>query len=244
MILQNNTILITGGTSGIGRELVAQFYNLDNKIIVASSNIEKLEQLKIDFPKISTIVCDLGSKLSVLALIQRCTAEFLDINIIINNAGIQCNYKWLEDDTSYEKIEKEIIVNFQSPMQLIHALLPTLLLQPNAAIVNVSSGLAFAPKRSAPIYCATKAAMHIATKALRYQLETTSIKVFEIIPPLVDTSMTAGRGKGKISPKTLVDEFLNNFKRDKYESNIGKTKLLRLIQRISPKLAERILKNG
>ncbi|MOA50814.1 putative oxidoreductase [compost metagenome] len=104
--------------------------------------------------------------------------------------------------------------------------------------------MAFAPKQSAPVYCATKSALHTATQALRYQLESTPIKVFEIIPALVETPMTAGRGKGKISPKQLVDEFMKNYKDDKFEINIGKVKLLRLIKRISPKLADRMLKNS
>lgn len=129
-------------------------------------------------------------------------------------------------------------------MQIIYGLLPILTTKQNSAIINVSSGLAFAPKKSAPIYCATKSAIHIGTKAIRYQLENFNVKVFEIIPPFVDTAMTKGRGKGKITPKRLVDEFLRNFKNDKLESNIGKTKFLRFIQRIFPKIADKILKNG
>lgn len=244
MQTNKNTILITGGTSGIGLELVGQFYQLDNKVIVVSSNQDNLEKLKIRFPNISILTCDLGDSLSVLKLIDKCFALYSDINIIINNAGIQNNYSWTDEKEGYKKIENEIRVNFISPMQIIYGLLPILTTKQSSAIINVSSGLAFAPKKSAPIYCATKSAIHNATKALRYQLELTTVKVFEIIPPLIDTPMTEGRGKGKISPKQLVDEFMNNFKRDKFESNIGKTKLLRFIQRISPKIADNILKNG
>lgn len=244
MQISRNVILITGGTSGIGLELVQQFYNLDNKLIVTSSNHENLDKLKIKFPHISTLTCDLGDSLSVRKLVDQCLTQYSDINIIINNAGIQNNYTWTVEKDGYKKIENEIQINLTSPMQIIYGLLPILTTKPNSAIVNVSSGLAFAPKKSAPIYCATKSAIHNCTKALRYQLETTTVKVFEIIPPLVDTAMTKGRGKGKISPKQLVDEFIGNFKGDKFESNIGKTKLLRFIQRISPKLADNILKNG
>jgi len=162
---------------------------------------------------------------------------------VINNAGISNNYTWTDEKDGYNKIANEICVNFTSPMQIIYGLLPILTTKNNSAIVNVSSGLAFAPKKSAPIYCATKSAIHNGTKALRYQIENTTVKVFEIIPPLVDTAMTEGRGKGKITPKQLVDEFIRNFKNDKFEINIGKTKLLRFIQRISPKIADNILKN-
>jgi uncharacterized oxidoreductase len=244
MQTNKNAILITGGTSGIGLELVRQFYDLKNQLIVTSSSQANLIKLKMKFPAISTIVCDLGDNQSVRNLVDRCLEEYPDINIIINNAGIQNNYNWTEEKEGWIKIENEIQVNFTSPMQIIYGLLPLLTNKQSSAIVNISSGLAFAPKKSAPIYCATKAAIHNGTKALRYQLESTNVKVFEIIPPLVDTAMTEGRGKGKISPKELVDEFMNNFKNNKFESNIGKTKLLRMIQRIVPKVADNILKNG
>lgn len=244
MNLGENIIVLTGGTSGIGLELLKQFYALNNKIIVTSTRQSKLDDLKHKFPKISTLVCDLGDEKSVRELIAVCREKHRDINILINNAGIQNNYDWLTEENGFSKIENEIRVNFTSPMQLINGLLPILSENKNAAIINVSSGLAFAPKRSAPIYCATKAAIHNATKALRYQLENSEVKMFEIIPPLVETPMTEGRGKGKITPKQLVDEFMRNFKRNRLESNIGKTKLLRLIQRISPKMADNILKNG
>jgi uncharacterized oxidoreductase len=122
--------------------------------------------------------------------------------------------------------------------------LPVLLRNENSAIVNVSSGLAISPKKSAPVYCATKAAIHNFTKAFRYQMEGTNVKVFEILPPIVETPMTEGRGKNKISSEELVNEFMNDFKKNKEESYIGKSKLLKFINRISPKLSDRILKNG
>jgi short-subunit dehydrogenase involved in D-alanine esterification of teichoic acids len=244
MNINNNVILITGGTSGIGLELVRQLYEFDNKLIVTSSNQDNLEKLKVNFPNISTLICDLRDILSVRKFVDTCLNEYSDINIVINNAGIQNNYIWTEEKNGFEKIENEIQINFASPMQIIYGLLPILTTKQSSAIINVSSGLAFAPKKSAPIYCATKSAIHNGTKSLRYQLEKTSVKVFEIIPPLVDTPMTEGRGKGKISTIQLVDEFINNFKKDKFESNIGKTKLLRYLQRISPILADNILKNG
>lgn len=114
----------------------------------------------------------------------------------------------------------------------------------NAAIINVSSGLGLVPKASAPVYCATKAGMHIFTKALRYQLESTNVKVFEIIPPVVDTDMTRGRGRDKISPEQLVEEFWGNFKKDMYEIPIGKIKLLKTINRFFPGIADNIMKKA
>jgi short-subunit dehydrogenase involved in D-alanine esterification of teichoic acids len=244
MNLKNNVILLTGGTSGIGLELSRQFLALGNEIIAVSGNAENLTKLQKDFPQIQTIVCDLGNENSVKDLLENCRRNFRNINIIINNAGVQHRGFWENERNDFDKISWEITVNFTSPMQIIYGLLPILLEKNEAAIVNVSSGLAFAPKKDAPIYCGTKAAVHNTTKALRYQLENTSVKVFEIIPPLVDTPMTKGRGAGKISTNDLVDEFIRDFANDKFESNIGKVKILRIVQRISPKLVEIILKRA
>lgn len=243
MEVSNNTILLTGGTSGIGLELLRQFYASGNKLVVASRNPEKLNKLHTEFPKVSTVVCDLADPKSVRKLLEHCLNTYPEINILINNAGIQYNYNLLDEEDGFHKIAREIRVNFTSPMQLTYGLLPQLHTKEKAAIINVSSALAFHPKKSAPVYCASKAALHNVSKSLRYQLKGTTVKVFEIIPPLVDTPMTEGRGNGKLSPKQLVDEFMQNFKRDRYESNIGKAKMLRWIGRIYPRLADRILRN-
>jgi len=243
MKLNNNTILLTGGTSGIGFGLLRRFYQLDNKIIVTSSNEKNLAGVKSQFSNIATIVCDLSNSYSVKQLIDKCQLNHKDINVIINNAGIQYNYLWVDEKDGYNKISTEICVNFTSPMQIVYRLLNLLTTKQHSAIVNVSSGLALAPKMSAPIYCATKSAIHTATKALRYQLEDTSVKVFEIIPPPVDTAMSKEHKKGKITTEQVVDEFLKNFRDDNFESNIGKIKFFRIIQRISPKLADNMKKN-
>ena len=154
--------------------------------------------------------------------------------------GIQYNTNFLEETYSLHNIENEISINLISPLKIISSLLPVLQNNSNSAIVNVSSGLAIVPKAKSAVYCGTKAAIHIFSKSLRYQLDT--VKVFEIIPPLVDTEMTKGRGKGKISPQRLVEEFIKAFKKNKYEVNIHKVKLLRIINRISPKIADNIMK--
>jgi uncharacterized oxidoreductase len=125
-------------------------------------------------------------------------------------------------------------------------LLPLLARQPSAALVNVTSGLALAPKRSAPVYCATKAAVRSFTRALRYQCEDggLAVRVIEAIPPLVDTPMTAGRGRGKLSPERCAAEILAGVRRGAAEIPIGRTRLLRGLQRLSPALAYRIMRDG
>ena len=242
MKLSNNKILITGATEGIGRALTLRFLSLDNMVIAVGRNKEKLKELGDMDKRIIPFECDVAKLSDLENLSLFIENEHRDLNILINNAGIQYNYHFAEEVHLIHKIEHEINVNLMAPLKLIALLLPLLKQNENAAIVNVSSGLALVPKMQAPVYCGTKAGIHIFSKALRYQLE--KVKVFEIIPPLVDTSMTKGRGGGKITTDQLVNEFLMAFAKNKFEVSIGKVWLLKLVNRISPALAERIMKNG
>lgn len=242
MNLKENKILITGATSGIGKALTQKFLKHDNKVIAVGRNRAKLDLLAALDKRIIPFKCDISKQQGIDDLVLFIEQEHSDLNILINNAGIQYNYHFTEETGLTNKIEHETRTNFLAPIQLIALLLPTLEMNTNSAVVNVSSGLGLVPKKQAPVYCGTKAGIHIFSKALRYQLENT--KVFEIIPPLVDTAMTKGRGKGKISPEQLADEFMFAFKKNKFEVNIGKVKLLKIINRIAPKLAEGIMKKG
>ena len=241
MRLNNNKILITGATAGIGKALTEKFLELDNKIIAVGRNENSLEDLSKSDERIIPFKCDVSKQDELDRLTLFIESEHPDLNILINNAGIQYNYNFYSDGLqSLTKIENEINTNLFAPIKLILLLLPILKNNNNSAIVNVSSGLAIVPKAQAPVYCGTKAGIHIFSKSLRYQLD--KVKVFEIVPPIVDTAMTEGRGKGKISTQTLVDEFIRAFKKNKYEVNIGKVKLLRIINRISPLIADRIMR--
>ncbi|NOU46982.1 MAG: SDR family NAD(P)-dependent oxidoreductase [Bacteroidales bacterium] len=240
----NNTILITGGSSGIGLALVKKFYGLDNKIIITARNIHKLNEVKEKYPAVEIFQCDLTKPDDLDACIAFIKQKYPTINVLINNAGVQYNYNFKSEPDLTQKIDYEITTNFTSTVKLCAMLLPVMIKNENPAIVTISSGLALSPKKSAPVYCATKAAIHNFTKAFRYQMEETPLKVFEIMPPLVDTAMTEGRGTGKISPEALVEEFFKNFKNDKFESYIGKTKLLRFLKRLAPNFADGLLKNG
>ena len=240
MKLENNKILITGATSGIGKALTERFCKLNNTIIAVGRNKIRLEELKKFDARITSFKCDINNLQEFNQLIAFIRKEHSDLNILINNAGIQYHQNLFEKTYTYHEIEHEISTNFIAPVKFIKALLPVLQNNDNAAIVNVSSGLAIVPKTKSAVYCGTKAAIHIFSKSLRYQLNT--VKVFEIIPPLVATEMTKGRGKGKITPQQLVDEFIKAFSKNKYEVNIYKVKLLRIINRISPKIADYIMK--
>jgi uncharacterized oxidoreductase len=245
MKLNGNKALITGATSGIGRALAIRFMQAGSQVIGVGRTPEKLRELQRQFPALIPYACDLTRREELENLVVFIEQQHPDLNVLINNAAIQYNYSFSDGPADMVfKIEHEIQSNLVVPVKLCALLIPLLQQQPGAAIVNVSTGLALVPKKSAPVYCGSKAGLHIFTQALRYQLEDTGIRVFEIIPPLVDTPMTAGRGKGKISPEQLVDEFVRSFANDHYEINIGKVKLLRAINRLSPALAGRIMKNG
>ncbi|MEM6522716.1 MAG: SDR family NAD(P)-dependent oxidoreductase [Bacteroidota bacterium] len=242
MNVSNNKVLITGGSSGIGLALAAKLKSLNNYVVVTGRDQSKLDMAASKY-KVDTYRCDLADPNGVKALIKAVKEQHPDINLVINNAGLQYNYDFT-GDVSFDKIEYEVEVNFNVVAKLCSAFLPMLLGDKESAIVNVSSGLAISPKKSAPVYCATKAGVHMFTKALRYQMEGTNVKVFEVLPPLVDTPMTEGRGKGKMTPDAVAEEFIRGFEKNRFEMNIGKVKLLRMIQRISPAIADSILKNN
>lgn len=245
MELENNKIVITGASAGIGKALAKEFLKYKNNMIIAvGRNEKKLKQLSSLTVNIIPIKCDLAdpSQLEELALFIE--QEHHETNILINNAGIQYNYCFEDEQHITNKIRLEIDTNLFAPIALTGLLLPTLKHNHQPAIVNVSSGLVLSPKKQAPVYCGTKSALHIFTKSLRYQLEDSGIRVFEIIPPLVDTEMTKGRGTGKIFPEDLCREFITKFRKNHYEILIGKVKWLKLISRLSPSLADRIMKNG
>ena len=242
MRILKNKIVITGATSGIGKALLEKFLALDNQVIAVGRNKNTLEQLTKTDSRIIPYVCDVSNREALQQLANYIEKEHQDLNLLINNAGMQYNYSFENEPQLLDEIEYEHNVNLLAPLRLIALLLPTLQKNENSAIVNISSALALVPKSQAPVYCGTKAAIHIFSKSLRYQLK--KVKVFEIVPPLVDTKMTEGRGKDKITPQQLVEEFLKAFEKNKYEVNIGKVKLLRWIHRLSPALADRIMKGA
>jgi uncharacterized oxidoreductase len=236
----HHTILITGGTSGIGLEFVKNLY-VENKLIVISKSSSRLKKLQLEYPKVEILECDLSYTQNVKSLIETCHKKFPQINMLINNAGIEFNYDLDNDNEIFDKIEQEIQVNFTSPIILIAGLLPLLKAHHESAIINVSSGLIYGHKKNAVIYSATKSAIHGASISLREQLKETSIKVFEIVPPLTDTPLTKNNTHKKVSTKHLVDEFLKSFEKDKLEINIGIVKYLKLMHSFFPKLTKKII---
>ena len=244
MEVRKNTVFITGGASGIGLAIAKEFLNYENTVIICGRSLEKLEFAKEQYPDIYTIRCDVSNMNEVRQAMEKIETEFGSLNILVNNAGIQHRLDFYEDEGAIEKIDEEIDINFRAVVHLTKLFLPILKKASEAAIVNVSSFLGIVPKKSAPGYCATKAALHAFSKSLRYQLEDTSIKVFEIITPLVDTDMTKDREDDmkKLSPESLAKEVFRKLESDTFEIHPGKTSVVLFLNRLFPSLAEKIAK--
>jgi short-subunit dehydrogenase involved in D-alanine esterification of teichoic acids len=163
--------------------------------------------------------------------------------MLINNAGVQYQYDFSTSEDTLARIDQEIAVNLTALLKLTYLLLPVLMRQPEAAVVNVSSLLGTIPKKSAPVYCATKAAVHAFSKSLRYQLSDTTVKVFEAVPPLVDTEMAQDQAGPKITPEALAQEVLRGIHRDRYEIQVGRAKILIPLYRLIPAVVESTVMN-
>jgi short-subunit dehydrogenase involved in D-alanine esterification of teichoic acids len=244
MRLSENTVLITGGASGIGKALAETFLFHRNTVIVCGRSRDKLDALKAQYPEIHTIHCDVTNSDQVKAMKTEIEISFAGFNVLINNAGIQQSLDFYQDESLLEKIDTEINTNFRAVVYLTGLFMPLLKLQPAASIINISSLLSVIPKKSAPVYCATKAAMHAFSQSLRYQLEKKRIKVFEVITPLVDTNMTKNQktvGK-RIPPDELVQEIFDGLERDLFEIHPGISKMVLFVHRFFPRIMRNIAK--
>lgn len=187
--IENNTILITGGSNGIGLALAERFLEKGNEVIICGRREDKLIKAKEKFPQLHTRCCDVADEEQRIELCKWVTKEFPNLNILVNNAGIQRRMKFSEENFDWGAIKQEISINLEAPIHLTTLLLKHLSEQSNPCIINVTSGLAFMPPVWVPVYGATKAGMHSFTFSLREQLSETNIKVIEIIPPAVNTDL-------------------------------------------------------
>ena len=242
MKLTQQTILITGGNSGIGLNLVKQLHSMGNSLIVISRSQNNWEQLSRLHPGVHCLQCDLSNKEQVVHLVESLNAENRVVDVLVNCAALQFTPKLIDDDFSFDSVDTEIHTNFSAIVWLSYLLLPKLLLRPSSAIVNLSSGLAIYPKTASAVYCAPKAAVHSFSQSLRYQLSDSPVKVIEVLLPLVDTPMTAGRGKGKISSELAAKKIIKGIEQGRDEIYVGKAKFLPFMARLWPGLMKRILR--
>ncbi|MCX5732946.1 MAG: SDR family NAD(P)-dependent oxidoreductase [candidate division NC10 bacterium] len=188
MELGANTILITGGASGIGLALAERFLQAGSQVIVCGRREERLREAQIRFPALAIRVCDVAEEDDRGALARWASTAFPRLNILVNNAGIQRRVQ-LSALEEWRETRREIAINLEAPIHLSRLFIPHLLGQERPAIVNITSGLAFSPLSDVPVYCATKAALRSFTLSLRHQLARTPIRVVEVVPPAVNTDL-------------------------------------------------------
>jgi uncharacterized oxidoreductase len=237
MQLNGKTILLTGGTDGIGKELAAQLKAKGATLIITGRTPERIEAARAAGYEV--VAADLSSQVGVDAILA--AAKGLPIDILINNAGVGSDHDFREAAPDLDDNDRSIFSNLNAPIHLIAELMPVLKARPEAMIVNVTSGLAIAPRAGGPIYCATKAGLRSYTMALREQMKGSRVHVLEVLPPVVDTKMTAGRGSKKLSPQDCAAQIVDAMETDADEANVGMTKLLRIVESISPALARKIM---
>ncbi len=241
MKISGNTILITGGTSGIGLEMARQLSVLNNTVIVTGRDEKKLALVSKTIPGISVIQSDVNNCNAIKNLSEIVISKFPNLNMLINNAGIMLRINFNDEQDNLESITAEVETNLNGPILMLKQFLPYLKTKENSAIINVSSGLAFVPLPISPIYCATKAALHSLTLSLRVQLKHTNVKVFELAPPAIDTSsirttLTADEIKEMklMDPKVLVKHFIYGLERNILEIRPGLSNVLKIMSCLAP----------
>lgn len=225
MRISNNTVLITGGATGIGFALAEKFTSLGNKVVICGRRENKLSEAKAKLPGIEAIRCNIANSGDREMLYDRISAEFPETNLLVNNAGIQRRIDFTKGMEDLLNNEDEIDINLKAQVHLSALFVPFLMKKESAAIINVSSGLGFVPLSMFPVYSATKAALHSFSISLRHQLRNTRVKVFEIVPPTVhDTELKGNpieKADWSLSAKEVADATLNGIESDSYEIGIG-----------------------
>ena len=240
MKTQGNTVLITGGATGIGFSLAEAFVKAGNQVVICGRRETKLRDAKTKLPQVYTMVCDLSKNDERRLLYEWARSNFNEVNILVNNAGIQRMIDLKKGINELSAGEDEIEVNLKACVHLSALFIPSFLKKKEAAIINVSSGLCFVPIAIMPVYCATKAAIHSFTLSLRYQLRDTSVKVFEVIPPTVDTELDKGaraqRGQEDrgIPPVEVAKATMKALEINQYEVPVGMAENLRTGARTNP----------
>ncbi|QEH40746.1 SDR family oxidoreductase [Chitinophaga sp. XS-30] len=239
MDLKNSTILITGGSSGIGLEMVKQLTEEGATIIITGRNLDALNKTKAQYPKVHIFQSDVSKPGDIEQLYKDVKEQFPKLNIIVNNAGAMRLLDLQDSSIDLENVTREININLTGTVQMVHQFLPHLLQQTASAIVNVSSGIAFMPYSAAPVYSATKAGVRAYTQALRLQLQDTNVKVFEMIPPGVNTNLQNEwiihpRPSQMMEVDKMVNVVVKSLKNDTLEMKPFLINLLKTMSRIAP----------
>jgi uncharacterized oxidoreductase len=236
MDVASKAVLLTGGSAGIGREIARQLKVKGADVILTGRDPVRLEAMRAE--GFEAIAADLSHAAGVDALVAVLGERPIDI--LINNAGQLVDHDFRKGTPDADAADEGIYANLTAPIRLITALVPRLRDRSQAAIVNVTSGLAIAPAARQPVYCATKAGLRFYTLALREQLKRTSVRVIEALPPVVDTQMNDGNPMKKMSAEECARQIIAAIEHGRDEANIGMTRTLRIVESIAPSLARRI----
>lgn len=236
MKLTGRTILITGGSAGIGLAFALKFLDLGNQVIVTGRRQGVLNEVKAKYPKLHVIQSDVADQAQIGALAARVKADFPRLDVLMNNAGILLYKNLRTPAADLASLMTEMNINVGGVIGMTSAFIDILTAN-RGTVINVSSGLAFVPLPPAPIYSATKAAIHSYTQSLRFQLEETGVEVIEIMPPAVKTDMTtelAEGGASVITTDELVKQSFASLKAGTLEIRPGQSKQLALLRRLAP----------
>jgi len=238
MKLKNNTVLITGGSSGIGFELSKVLIQKGNKVIICGKSDEKLMAARKLEPRLITYQCDLSDSRECTDFARKITEDHPDLNILINNAAIVNKIDFINDENAMELAEIEYRTNLIAPIRLSKLLYKTMSKNDTPAIINITTGLIYAPRVIYPFYNSSKSALHSFTQTLRIRLQNEKTKVVEVMFPAVDTPWHQGNPpKIAISAEAAVSEMINGLEKGKSEIKVGGAKILSLISRIAPGFA-------
>lgn len=243
MKISKQTVLVTGGSSGIGLELANTLLSQENTVLICGRSAEKLAKAKLATPALHTYPCDLSKATQCQQLMQQVLEEHPSLTCLINNAALVHKSDWKTPGGMSDKAALEVQTNLMAPLRLTEAFL-TETKQPKSSlhIVNISTGLVYSPKFTYPFYCSTKAALHAHTQVIREQLKPLGIRVTEVLFPVVNTPWHQGTVPASaITPQQAVQEMLSGISKGKQEIAVGKVKLLQKIVRLSPKLASNLI---
>ena len=243
MKLTGRTILITGGSAGIGLAFALKFLELGNEVIVTGRRQSVLNQVNSKYPKLHTIQSDVADPAQIAALAARVKSDFPKLDVLMNNAGIMLYKNLTEPAAEFAGLMAEVNINVGGVITTTSAFIDILRAN-QGTVINVSSGLAFVPLPAAPIYSATKAAIHSYTQSLRFQLEGTGVEVIELMPPAVKTDMTTELAQGGgtlISTDELVKQSFALLKAGTLEIRPGQSKQLAFLRRLAPNFINRQL---
>lgn len=242
MKLTGRTILITGGSAGIGLAFALKFLELGNQVIVTGRRESVLHELKAKHPKLHTIQSDIADPRQIGALARHVKARYPKLDVLINNAGIMLHKNLRVPAADLDALMAEVNINVGGVIRMTSAFVGVLAAN-KGTVINVSSALAFVPLPSAPIYSATKAAVHAYTQSLRFQLEEAGVEVIDLMPPAVKTDLTAdmqeGEGIAVISTDELIKQSFAGFKAGKLEIRPGQSNLLAFMRRLAPDFINR-----